>query len=173
LHVASNGKEKKIMNHTSEKHLLKQASATAFRRQLGVIAPSVTTAALGKSELLRRGLACQFDRATGGTEASHFQKRRSVDRVPVGDGKFATIDHDIEDDGIVIAGVATDLNSLPVDLRSRFESAVDRFQAADDDLAAQARAREAVARIVREVLTRDKFLNATVKERIRAHARSR
>jgi hypothetical protein len=162
------------MNHTSEKQLLKQASATEFRRLFGVIAPSPTTEALGKSELLRRGLHCQFDRATQGTGTSHFQKRRiTVDRVPVGDNKLAAVAHDVEDEGMVIAGVAIDLNDLSVDLRSRFESAVGRFQAADDDLAAQARAREAVARIVREVLTRDKFLNATVKERIRAHARSR
>lgn len=91
----------------------------------------------------------------------------AIDNVAV-DGKLATVSHDIEQRGIVIAGIAVDLNDLPVDLRGRFESSAKRFRAADADLAAQQRARDAVTRVVREVLARDKFLHATVKERIRA-----
>jgi hypothetical protein len=154
--------------------LRKQASATAYRRHFGVAAPPSEGRPLGKSELLRRGLSSQFDRTTEGEGSSLFKRKRvSVDRVPVGDGHSVTVDHDIDDAGLVVAGVAVDLNELPIDLRSRFEIAVDHFQAADEDLGAQNRARGDIARVVREVLARDRHINNTVKERIRSRGRVR
>jgi hypothetical protein len=132
------------------------------------------------TELRRLGMACEFAHftkstfappasATSGLAAYDLEagKRIVIDNVAV-DGKLATVAHDAEQNGVVIAGVAIDLDELPVDLRGRFESSVKRFRATDADLAAQSRARDAVTRVVREVLARDKFLAATVRERIRA-----
>jgi hypothetical protein len=120
------------------------------------------------TELLQKGLAAQLSRIPGGTGSPLVKGKIRVNDVDIGDGNVAHVEHDLEDDGgMIVAGVGISLDEVPPDQRTAF---VDAAAALDSsaNAAVVATARRVISDVVRATLRRKPYLNAKVKERLRA-----
>jgi hypothetical protein len=151
--------------------LRKAADAVELRRYFGNGAAPVTKASFPTdSELRELGEARQLERLPHSSGSAIVKRKRvKVENIKIGDDGIATVEYDAEQNGIIIAGVGTDLDELEADQRAAFIDAAATLGSEVDEAATRT-ARRAIADVVRQVLQRDKFLNATVRERIRATA---
>jgi hypothetical protein len=118
------------------------------------------------SELLQRGLACQLERLPHSVGSAIAKRRIEFGEVETGateiDAGRVPVAHDVENDGLVVHGVAVSLHEIAPELRTAFVSASAAFSDAET-IEEQTTAREAVARVVSAVLARHEFLSAEVK----------
>jgi hypothetical protein len=121
----------------------RKRNASALRQRCSPV--TKTRRAPSDDELLRRGPAAQLNRIPGGAgDALAKRKRIVVDNVQIAPGQIATVEHDREDGGLVVAGIAIDLNDVEAGDRARFVEFTSRmFEALNgmllDMLAATAR----------------------------------
>jgi hypothetical protein len=119
---------------------------------------------ISNGELLKRGLACQLERLPGGV-GSALIKARVYAPISIGEFRNVRVIHDHDEQGLIIAGIATRMEDIPVELRGQFEGAAARLDQAQT-LEENRQARLAIEHVVQAVLARNKVLDAAVRERL-------
>jgi hypothetical protein len=119
-------------------------------------------------DLRKKAMVASFERTMPGKGSILAKRRQMIADVDLGDGRTANVINDRTNGAIVIAGVAVRNEDVDDDLLSGFWHCAAQLDAALDAEITHA-ARIEIGRLVRAIMSRDKYLGATVRERFRVY----
>jgi hypothetical protein len=119
-------------------------------------------------DLRRRALAAKAERELPGRGSVLAKRRQMIPDVDIGNGRTANVVNNRTNGAVVIAGVAVRNEDVDDDLLTGFWQCAAQLDAALDAEITHA-TRIEIGRLIREVMRRDKYLGATVRERLRVY----